>query len=150
MLRTYKAKNDTRDNLTLRQAINLVMEALEDVSSISDEERKTTLIIHLLDIQTTYYGNQEACFVGSLNKIIEVLDHVHLLVATPSGSDRMKQVVAYKAPIMVNGLFEEQSETDKEVIKEYWGDDEKADDANKIYVKFLEEVKQEVKKRLSM
>ncbi len=57
--------------------------------------------------------------------------------------------MAYKAPIIVNGLFEEQSETDKEAIKECWGDDEKADDANKIYVKFLEEVKQEVKKRLS-
>ncbi|MGL9688512.1 MAG: hypothetical protein ACR5K6_01905 [Wolbachia sp.] len=67
-----------------------MMKTPEDVSSISDEERKTTLIIHLLDIQTTYDGNQEACFVGSFNKIIEVLDRVHPLVVTHSGSDRVK------------------------------------------------------------
>ncbi|MGL9681643.1 MAG: hypothetical protein ACR5K2_01360 [Wolbachia sp.] len=54
--------------------------------------------------------------------------------------------MTYKALIIVNGLFEEQSETDKEVMEEYLGDDERADNASKIYVKFLEEAKQEVKK----
>lgn len=147
-LERIRQNNDTRYNLTLRQAINLIMTALEDSSIISDEERKATLIRHLLDIQTTYNGNQEACFVGSFNKIIETLDHLHHLVATPLGSDRTKQAAVYKAPVIVNELFKKQSESNKEVIREYWGDDEKASDVNKIYVEFLEEVKQEVKKRL--
>lgn len=147
-LERIRQDNDTRYNLTLRQAINLIMTTLEDSPIISDEERKATLIRHLLDIQTTYNGNREACFVGSFNKIIETLDHVHPLVATPLGSDRTKQAAVYKAPVIVNALFKKQSESNKEVIREYWGEDEKANDVNKIYVEFLEEVKQEVKKRL--
>ncbi|BAO99713.1 putative uncharacterized protein [Wolbachia endosymbiont of Cimex lectularius] len=39
-LERIKQNNDTRHNLTLRQAINLVMKALEDVSSKVTKKEK--------------------------------------------------------------------------------------------------------------
>lgn len=122
---------------TLSQALALVwtgikdpaalVEGLEELTEQDIECRKVTLIDNLFQAQTEYGhggGGVSACFVGTLNKIIETLDRSHPDVTIITGSSTIVPVATARARVIVRDELKKKSPREQRKILKSWDDPE--------------------------
>ena len=120
--------------ITLSHLLALVWKASEDKAAVvpgvetplEDKDiadRKKVLINNLIAAQTTYGLDNPACFVGTFNKIIESLDHIHPDVIIITGRDGVLPVATARACTLVKEkLLEKGSLIEIKSILKTWDD----------------------------
>lgn len=117
-----------------------LVEGLEELTEQDVECRKFTLIDNLSQAQTEYGhggGGVSACFVGTLNKIIETLDRSHPDVTIITGSSNILPTATERARIIVRDELKKRSPREQRKILKSWEDPD-PDNGKTIATEFRE------------
>src|SRR3990167_8712459 len=122
-------------DLTQDKALALVWQACNDrdtvvegvTAPLSDSDiahRMHTMVNHLVLAQTTYGPNDPACFVGTFNKIAEILDRVHPDVIIVTGGANLMSIATERARVIVRDQLNQKKRQKQRSILKNWGEED--------------------------
>lgn len=141
----------TDDGTTTRlsQALAIIWTAIEDPTALIDDIeqlteqdivfRKESLVKHLFQAQSEYGNNPggEACFVGTLNKILETLDRCHPDVLLVLLDSTIMSIATERAHIIVRDNLKKKSLREQRTILKCWDTDD-PDNGKTVATEFRE------------
>ncbi|MCA0402312.1 MAG: ankyrin repeat domain-containing protein [Proteobacteria bacterium] len=132
-------------DLTARQCLLLIWQGIEDKNAHVEEvtinerdiiDRKITLVNNLVAAQTTYGKDNPACFVGTVNKIVESLDGVHPDVEIITANEILP-VASEKALIFIRDALKEKTIKEQRAVLKTWNDVDDENSAAKFRQKMV-------------
>lgn len=118
-----------------------LVEDVKHISSEDIEDKRRLLLNHLYQAQTEYgtgeYDN--ACFMGTYNKIIETLNKIHPDVLIITGTENILPVAIERTSAIIQGEFNKKPIDIQKLILKHW-DNSDPEESKTIATKFREEM----------